>query len=84
MEPSMRISLKSVYKYGMLENECNSAFRECIKLIAFKNTETERMHTIGRRLGSRQILWLLYDLLRPHLAGDSTFKIIDLAKVGLD
>ncbi|CAE7211779.1 unnamed protein product [Symbiodinium sp. CCMP2592] len=38
-------------KYGMLENECNSAFRECIKSIALKNkiqTETERMDTINR------------------------------------
>eukprot|EP00439_Symbiodinium_sp_Y106_P061923 s1918_g9.t1 len=24
-------------KYGMLENECNSAFRECIRSIALKN-----------------------------------------------
>ncbi|CAE7488465.1 unnamed protein product [Symbiodinium sp. CCMP2592] len=39
-------------KYGMLENECNSAFRECVKSIALKNkiqTETERMHTINRQ-----------------------------------
>ena len=71
----------------MLENECNSAFRECIKSIAWKNkmqTETERLHTISRRLGSRQILWLLYDFLRPHVTSDSTFKIIDLVKVSLD
>ena len=71
----------------MLENECNSAFRECIKSIALKNkiqTNTERMHTISRRLGSRQILWLLYDFLRPHVTGDSTFKIINLVKVSLD
>ena len=44
-------------KYRMLENECNSAFRKCIKSIALKNkvqTETERMHTITRRLGSTE------------------------------
>ncbi|CAE7890125.1 unnamed protein product [Symbiodinium sp. KB8] len=73
-------------KYGMLENECNSAFRECIKSIALKNgiqTETERTHTKRRRLGSRQILRLLYDSLAtaPHDTGDSTFKIIDFVKV---
>ena len=69
----------------MLENECNSAFRDCIKSIALKNkvqTETERMHS--RRLGSRQILWLLYDFLRPHVTGDSTFKLIDLVKTTID
>ncbi|CAE7248026.1 GABBR2 [Symbiodinium sp. CCMP2592] len=74
-------------KYGMLENECNSAFRECVKSIALKNkiqTETERMHTINRRLGSRQILWLLYDFLRPHVTGDSTFKLVDLMKTTID
>ena len=74
-------------KYGMLENECNSAFRDCIKSIALKNkvqTETERMHTISRRLGSRQILWLHYDFLRPHVTGDSTFKLIDLVKTTID
>ena len=51
-------------------DECNSAFRDCIKSIALKNkvqTETERMHTISRRLGGRQILWLLCDFLRPHV-----------------
>ena len=72
----------------MLENECNSAFRECVKSIAFKNkiqTETERMHTISRRLGSRQLLWLLFDFLRPHVTGDSTLKTINRScKVGLD
>ena len=41
-------------------------------------TEAERMRTIGRRLGSRHILWL------PHVTGDSTCKIIDLVKVSLD
>ncbi|CAE7255910.1 GABBR2, partial [Symbiodinium sp. CCMP2592] len=74
-------------KYGMLENECNSAFRECVRSIALKNkiqTETERMHTINRRLGSRQILWLLYDFLRPHVTGDSTFKLVDLMKTTID
>ncbi|CAE7775556.1 JNK [Symbiodinium sp. CCMP2592] len=74
-------------KYGMLENECNSAFRECVKSIALKNkiqTETERMHTINRRLGSRQIFWLLYDFLRPHVTGDSTFKLVDLMKTTID
>ena len=74
-------------KYGMLESECNSAFRDCIKSIALKNkvqTETERMHTISRRLGSRQILWLLYDFLRPHVTGDSTFKLVDLVKTTID
>ena len=73
--------------YGMLENECNSAFRDCIKSIALKNkvqTETERMHTVSRRLGSRQILWLLYDFLRPHVTGDPTFKLVDLAKTTID
>ncbi|CAE7345631.1 unnamed protein product [Symbiodinium sp. CCMP2592] len=74
-------------KYGMLENECNSAFRECVRSIALKSkiqTETERMHTINRRLGSRQILWLLYDFLRPHVTGDSTFKLVDLMKTTID
>ncbi|CAE7040332.1 JNK [Symbiodinium sp. CCMP2592] len=74
-------------KYGMLENECNSAFRECVRSIALKSkiqTETERMHTINRRLGSRQILWLLYDFLRPHVTGDSTFKLVDLMKTAID
>ena len=74
-------------KYGMLESECNSAFRDCIKSIALKNkvqTETERMHTISRRLGSRQILWLLYDFLRPHVTGDSTFKLVDLVTTAVD
>ncbi|CAE7197880.1 GABBR2 [Symbiodinium sp. CCMP2592] len=74
-------------KYGMLENECNSAFRDCVKSIALKNkiqTETERMHTINRRPGSRQILWLLYDFLRPHVTGDSTFKLVDLMKITID
>ena len=71
----------------MLENKCNSAFHECIKSIALKNkvqTEAERVHTIGRRLGSRQILWLVYDFLRPHVTGDSTFKLIDLVKTTID
>ncbi|CAE7242242.1 JNK [Symbiodinium sp. CCMP2592] len=72
-------------KYGMLENECNSAFRECVRSIALKiQTETERMHTINRRLGSRQVLWLLYDFLRPHVTGDSTFKLVDLMKTTID
>ncbi|CAE7517087.1 GABBR2 [Symbiodinium sp. CCMP2592] len=74
-------------KYGMLENESNSAFRECVRSIALKNkiqTETERMHTINRRLGSRQILWLLYDFLRPHVTGDLTFKLVDLMKTRID
>eukprot|EP00439_Symbiodinium_sp_Y106_P082758 s519_g22.t1 len=30
---------------------------------------------------SRQILWLLYDFLRPHVTGDSTFKRIDLVEL---
>ena len=47
-------------------------------------TDTERMRTIGRRLGSRHILWLLCGFLRPHVTGDSTCKIIDLVKVSLD
>ncbi|CAE7291950.1 JNK [Symbiodinium sp. CCMP2592] len=42
------------------------------------------MHTINRRLGSRQILWLLYDFLRPHVTGDSTFKLVDLMKTTID
>ena len=74
-------------KYGMLENECNSACRDCIKSIALKNkiqTETERMHTISRRLGSRQILWLPDDFFRPHVTGDSTFKLVDLVKTTID
>ena len=74
-------------KYGMLENECNSACRDCIKSIALKNkiqTETERMHTISRRLGSRQILWLLDDFFRPHVTGGSTFKLVDLVKTTID
>ena len=68
-------------------SECNSAFCECIKSIALKNklqTETERMCAISIRLGSRQILWLLYDFLCPHVTGDSTFKLIDLVKTTID
>ena len=43
------------------------------------------MHTISRRLGSRQLLWLLFDFLRPHVTGDSTLKTINRScKVGLD
>ena len=64
-----------------------NAIRDCIKSIALKNkvqTETERMHTISRRLGSRQILWLLYDFLRPHVTGDSAFKLVDLVKTTID
>eukprot|EP00439_Symbiodinium_sp_Y106_P083105 s519_g22.t3 len=32
-------------------------------------------------LDTRQILWLLYDFLRPHVTGDSTFKRIDLVEL---
>ena len=33
---------------------------------------------------SRQILWLMYDHLRPRIAGDNTFKIIELTKMSID
>ena len=33
---------------------------------------------------SRQILWLMYAHLRPHIAGDNTFKIIELTKMSID
>ena len=71
----------------MLENELNSALRESIKAVVLWNkiqAETERMHTLGRRLMSRQILWLMYDHLRPHIPGDNTFKIIELTKMSID
>ena len=74
-------ALAAECRYGMLENELNSALRESIKAVALRNkiqAETGRMHTLGRRLMSRQILWLMYDHLRPHIAGDNTFKIIEL------
>ena len=80
-------ALAAECRYGMLENELNSALRESIKAVALRNkiqAETERMHTLGRRLMSRQILWLMYDHLRPHIAGDNTFKIIELTKMSID
>ena len=80
-------ALAAECRYGMLENELNSALRESIKAVALRNkiqAETERMHTLGRRLMSRQILWLMYDHLRPHIAGDNIFKIIELTKMSID
>ena len=80
-------ALAAECRYGLLENELNSALRESIKAVALRNkiqAETERMHTLGRRLMSRQILWLMYDHLRPHIAGDNTFKIIELTKLSID
>ena len=80
-------ALAAECRYGMLENELNSALRESIKAVALRNkiqAETERMHTLGRRLISRQILWLMYDHLRPHIAGDNTFKIIEWTKMSID
>ena len=80
-------ALAAECRYGMLENELNSALRESIKAVALRNkiqAETERMHTLGRRLMSRQILWVMYDHLRPHIAGDNTFKIIELTKMSID
>ena len=80
-------ALAAECRYGMLESELNSALRESVKAVALRNkiqAETERMHTLGRRLMSRQILWLMYDHLRPHIAGDNTFKIIELTKMSID
>ena len=71
-------ALAAECRYGMLEKELNSALRESIKAVALRNkiqAETERMHTLGRRLMSHQIEWLMYDHLRPHIAGDNMFKI---------
>ena len=80
-------ALAAEVRYGMLKNELNSALRESIKALALRNkiqAETKRMHTLGRRLMSRQILWLMYDHLSPHIAGDNTFKIIELTKMSID
>ena len=80
-------ALAAECRYGMLENELNSALRESIKAVALRNkiqAETERMHTLGRRLMSRKILWFMYDHLRPHIAGDNTFKIMELTKMSID
>ena len=77
-------ALAAECRYGMFENELNSAHCESIKAVALRNkiqAETERMHTLGRRLMRRQILWLMYDHLRPHIAGDNTFKIIELMSI---
>ena len=65
----MQLSLPGLHKVDCFEEQ---------------GSETERMHTISRRLGSRQILWLLYDFLRPHVTGDSTFKLVDLVKTTID
>ena len=46
-------------KYGMLENECNSAFHECIKSIALKNKvqiETERMRGVHAPGGTSALI----------------------------
>ena len=67
----MQLSLPRLHKVDCFEEQGSE-------------TETERMHTISRRLGSRQILWLLYDFLRPHVTGDSTFKLVDLVKTTID
>ena len=80
-------ALAAECRYGMLENELNSALRESIKAVALRNkiqAETERMHTLRRRLMSRKILWLMYDHLRPHIAGHNTLKNIELPKMSID
>ena len=64
-------ALAAECRSGMLENELRSALLESIKAVALRNkiqAGTERMH----------------DLLRPHIAGDNTFKIIELTKMSID
>ena len=80
-------ALATECRSGMLENELNSALRESITAVALWNkiqAETERMHALGRRLMNREILWLMYDHLHPHIAGDNTLKIIELTKMSID
>ncbi len=80
-------SLSAPCKYGNLENEFNAALRNCISSPPLKAKiamETERMHSLSKRLISRQILWMMYEHLRPHVTGDTTFKMIDFIKISSD
>ena len=61
-------------KYGMLENECNSAFRDCIKSIALKNKVQKPSACIrsvgasgvGRSYGCCTIFFALTSRVTPH------------------
>ena len=78
-------SLSAPCKYGNLENEFNAALRQCVTSPPLKakiGMETERMHSLSKRLVSRQILWMLYEHLRPHITGDTTFKMIEFMRQG--
>ena len=58
-------SLSAPCKYGDLENECNAALRNCVTSPPLKakiGMETERVHSLSKRLVSRQILWMLWML----------------------
>ena len=67
-------------RYGMLENELNSALRERIKAVARRNKI--------QMDGAHAHVWKeAYEppdsvvVLRPHIAGGNTFEIIDLTKM---
>ena len=80
-------SLSAPCKYGNLENEFNAALRQCVTSPPLKakiGMETERMHSLSKRLVSRQILWMLYEHLRPHITGDTTFKMIEFMRLSSD
>ena len=80
-------SLSAPCKYGNLENEFNAALRQCVTsppLTAKVGMEPERMHSLSKRLVSRQILWVLYEHLRPHITGDATFKMIEFMRLSSD
>ena len=80
-------SLSAPCKYGNLENEFNAALRQCVTSPPLKakiNMETERMHSLSKRLVSRQILWMLYEHLRPNITGDTTFKMIEFMRLSSD
>ena len=80
-------SLSAPCKYGNLENEFNAALRQSVTSPPLKakiGMEAKRMHSLSKRLVSRQILWMLYEHLRPHITGDTTFKMIEFMQLSSD
>ncbi|CAE6956816.1 JNK [Symbiodinium sp. CCMP2592] len=66
------------YALSWVEIPDGARYEDFLEECKYVSTECSRTSAI------RQILWLLYDFLRPHVTGDSTFKLVDVVKTTID
>jgi len=74
--------------YPELESRVSTAIKKSIKADAIFHQRISQMieegHKTGKRVKSRQIIYLMYQYLRPHVRGESLFAFKDILHCKLD